>query len=199
MFEYLRCLFYALAFKKKFFTKTDDYQNYSLYAATATYMRLIDKRQFLPDDDPNKKNQIKSILNYIKKILYPMKINYQNDSFNKVLNDEVQGDGLQEHIKEDLYKNILSNTNDIVKIEINNYLKTIPRVIKNFLTCTPYASDKLVLNNLYISCLLTILKGITLSNKNRERLKHKLRKSLPYEDDLISEIFNDERLNANTN
>ena len=44
-------------------------------------MRLVNPKQFLPDDDPKKMKKVKSILNYIKRIMYPMIVNYQKQTF----------------------------------------------------------------------------------------------------------------------
>ena len=63
IFNYLESLFYVLSMRKKFFNKESDYKEFSLYAATSAYLRLTNKKQFLPDGDPKKIEKIKSILN----------------------------------------------------------------------------------------------------------------------------------------
>ena len=64
IFEYLYHLIYMLARKKQFFQKSSQYDEYSIFAATKVFMRLIDKRCY--EENPSMP-LVKSCLNYIKK------------------------------------------------------------------------------------------------------------------------------------
>lgn len=197
IFDYLQCLFYALSFKKKFFNKEDDYDKYSLYGATHVYLRLTNERQFLPDDDPRKMKRIKSVLNFIKSILYPLKVNYQKENFNKVYVDEIQGDGLSEEIHNSLVKDIKDSTQGLLSVEIETYLNAIPKTIKSFLKEIPYANDPAMLLNIYISCLLTLLRSMTLSNFNYNRLIDKQKNELKLNaEELAESMLYEEAKNA---
>ena len=197
IFDYLQCLFYALSFKKKFFNKEDDYDKYSLYGATHVYLRLTNERQFLPDDDPRKMKRIKSVLNFIKSILYPLKVNYQKENFNKVYADEIQGDGLSEEIHNSLVKDIKDSTQGLLSVEIETYLNAIPKTIKSFLKEIPYANDPAMSLNIYISCLLTLLRSMTLSNFNYNRLIDKQKNELKLNaEELAESMLYEEAKNA---
>ena len=197
IFDYLQCLFYALAFKKKFFNKEDDYDKYSLYGATHVYLRLTNERQFLPDDDPRKMKRIKSVLNFIKSILYPLKVNYQKENFNKVYVDEIQGDGLSEEIYNSLVKDIRDSTQGLLSVEVETYLNDIPKTIRSFLKEIPYANDPVMSLNIYISCLLTLLRSMTLSNHNHNRLIDKQRDELKLNaEELAESMLYEEAQNA---
>ena len=66
IFEYLYHLAYMLSKKKKFFNNAEDYENFSLYFSTSTYLRLTNKKQFFKlEDNSYKMPKIKSVLNYI--------------------------------------------------------------------------------------------------------------------------------------
>lgn len=171
VFDYLQKLFYALSYKKNFFLHISDYQQYSLYGATHVYLRLTNKRQFLPDDDPNKLKKIKSVLNFIKSILYPLKVNYQHDEFNRMFVDEIQGEGINDSIKQDLVKRFNSATRNYTETDVENYLSTLHRVIRTSIQDQPYSNDKVFMKRLYLSCLITFIRSITLSNSNKERLR----------------------------
>lgn len=199
MFQYLKDLFYGLSYKKQYFKIEDDYEKYSIYCATHTYLRLTNKRQFLADDDPKKMKRIKSILNFIKKIMYGMKVNYQQENFEDIFSDEFQGEGIEDQIKTDLCNTLLSNTNDMLRIEVEYYLTSIPKIIKRFLKDTPYSKDKKIMNNLYISCLITVLKSLTLSNKNKYILQKKLKRAVKQQDIIIDNIYKEEKETAPTN
>ena len=81
IFEYLRILSEMLAVKRRFFSKPADYYKFSKYLASLVYVRMTDKRQWLPKDDPNYITPIKSCLNYIKQVLYVKKCAFIFDEF----------------------------------------------------------------------------------------------------------------------
>ena len=64
MFEYVYLLSNMLARKRCFFRKEVDYDNFAFYVETETFMRY--KKQ--------DRKKIKSILNYLKKVIYPRKV-----------------------------------------------------------------------------------------------------------------------------
>ncbi|WP_300924660.1 hypothetical protein [uncultured Clostridium sp.] len=195
IFNYLQCLFYALACKKRFFSKEKDYDNYSLYGATHMYMRLINKNQFLPEDDPKYMPKVKSVLNYIKTILYPLKVNYQQENFNYIFNEEYVGTETIDSIETGLRGNIDAGTRGLLQAEVLCYLKDIPKIIKIFLKQTPYAQDSGMMHKLYMSILITLLRMITLSNHNYNRLIKDQELKLNAED-LAEDLLREEKVNA---
>ena len=56
----------------------------------------------------------------------------------------------------------------------------------------PYKNDKAMMHNIYISCLLTLLKMVTISNKNKERIAVRLKRALSI-DNLVEDIYKEER------
>ena len=62
--------------KSKIFRNWNDYEEFSLEYASKLYYRLINAKQFLPEDHPFKLKKIKSILNYVKKTLNPAKVDF---------------------------------------------------------------------------------------------------------------------------
>ena len=185
-FEYIWNLFYILAVKGKMFLTAKDYDEYALYGATQLYMRY--KKE---EKDPNLK-PIKSCLNYIKRILYPLKVNYQKANFGEIFQEESLKDSSPEQIYEDKVAKIRHSTNDIMSVEYTYYINNICSTIKNFLKDSPYNKDKATMHNIYLSCLLTLLKTMTMSNKNKARLKNKEDKSLPT-DVLMEKIYAEEQ------
>lgn len=188
VFEYLQMLFYALASKKKFFKTEKDYDNFSLFSATNLYLRLTNKNQFLDESDPKWIPKIKSVLNYIKRTIYPSKINYQQEFYNKIITDGIQGDNLSENISTDLQAKISETSNQLLQIEMVDYLSSIPKVIKKFLKETPYSNDRRIIHNIYVSCLITVLRSVTLSNRNYDRL---IRRSDDYMKDNVETLLTD--------
>lgn len=196
VFKYLTWLFYALSFKKKFFNCEADYDGFALYGATQTFLRLTNKKQFLPDDDPKKLPKIKSVLNFIKKILYPAKVNYQQEAFNKVYDEELLGEGSGDSFRNYITSDINNTTDEIKKIEVEQYLRYIPKTLHKFLEDSPYSNDKIMMKNIYISCLLTLLRMFTLSNYNEKRLKNKDNTYRLNVDNLLEDMYYEENINA---
>ena len=197
IFDYLYKLFYALSYKKKFFNSIEDYKNYSIYGATQTFLRLTNPKQFLPDDDPKKLPKIKSVLNFIKKILYPARVNYQQEAFNKIIDSEVQGNDAVDAFKEYSSRSISDQHNPLIQIEVENCLSSIPRTLKKFLEDSPYSSDNVTLNNIYTSCLITLLRSITMSNYNKTRLYSKGTDNYRLNiDELLVDIYKQEAANS---
>ena len=171
VFYYLWRLFYALSKKKKFFYSNTDYEDYSYYCACHLYFRLVDDRQFLEENNPKKLSKIKSVLNYIKRIMYPLKVNYCKDKYKDSYPYKMQLITSSKQV-ECCYietNKIRTNVNDLLQSETLIYFNNIANTIKQFLKNTPYYKDKKTYLNLYISCLLTLLRGVTLSN---EQLKN---------------------------
>lgn len=196
IFDYLRMLFYALASKKRFFNNEKDYDEYSLYAATRLYMRLVNKNQFLPEDDPKHIPKVKSVLNFIKRILYPLKVNYQQENYNGILGDEIQGDGLYDGVSKSFQQTLDQTESSLLQVEVTEYFNHIPKTIKHFLSQSPYCRDRKVMHNIYISCLLTLLRSITLSNINHQRLLKREDKGNVDIEELLPDMMHEEKLNA---
>ena len=163
LFKYMYLIFYMLACKGNYFMKFEDYDGYAQYAATKIYARYLKKEK--------RGIQIKSILNYAKSCKSHLKVDYQNETFEQVTkegDEDVQA--FQEAYRDNLSTSynrseIISDTSDI--------LNTFPKVARKVIDETPYKNNKVLCKNLYMSCLLTFLSGITLSNQTIERINCK--------------------------
>ena len=192
IFDYMQCLFYALAVKKRFFGQEKYYDEYSLYAATQLYLRYQNKNQFLPEDDPKHMPKIKSVLKKNKKTLYPSKVNYQQQFFEQAVKDEGNDIATSE-----MYSNIRESNSEYLSVDIIEYFDNLPKTIKSFLKLTPYADDKVTLHNIYISCLITLLRCFTLSNYNKDRLISKKTETYRLNiDNLLQEMYVQEQETA---
>ena len=158
LFEYLCHLAYMLAHQAKYFYNSVDYDEFSYYLATVCMMRLKNPKQFNPNSDGEyTMTKLKSILNYMKAIIYPYKVKFQReehkqDSFNI---DPAMSETL-------FYDKVTQDHYLYSKIEFDVYLNDITRTIKEFLYTLPFKKDSVDFHNVYISCLLTFLNDITL-------------------------------------
>ena len=81
LFDSIYRIIYSLALKQKIFQKWEDYDSFALFAAGRLYNRAQNPKQFLPEGHPKKMKKIKSILNFVKRVMYPMQVDYQKEEF----------------------------------------------------------------------------------------------------------------------
>lgn len=186
-YEYLQKIFFSLASKNNYFKFKEDLIDFSLFGASRVMMRLQSPRQFLPDTDAKKINKIKSILNFIKSILYPTKVEYQRLNFQQDTSFKELDEEGEFEISENLRYQIQTASNSNLKVDIQWYLSTIHRTIYNFLLTTPYKKDKEMIHKLYISCLLTLLNRTTLGRSFYTHSKDKI-----YAEDYLNFLYSRE-------
>lgn len=176
LFDAIHNIVIVLAVKAKLFKNWKDYEGFALEYSGNLYKRLTNPRQFLPDNDPRKLKKIKSILNYIKKTMYPMKVDYQKEIFSQRFDPLLHEDSVN-NIREKYITQCRNQSNDVLEVNFRYYLAKITNTVKRFLRQTPYREDPVMLHNLYLSCMLTLLNQITLSNHNKNRYKNRLKRS----------------------
>ena len=124
LFLNIQKIIYALAIKQRIFTNWSDYEPFSLVAATRIYRRYFNKRQFLPEGDPKKITKIKSVLNYVKNLMYPMKVQYQNETFKETLKPDLHLEHI-DAIKQQSVQSIQSSQADLLSADFKYYLTKI--------------------------------------------------------------------------
>lgn len=172
IFEYIFHLVSMLAYKAKFFSRYQYYEDFALYVASAVYLRLKNPRQFKYNQNGEPKlKRVKSILNYIKTILYPKKVDFEQEhydqTFSKVDNEELNSDvGIGYTFADSLVDSI----DDLSKVNFKLCLGDITKTIRSYIYNLPFRNDKVFINNLYLSCLLTFLSSITPRTNELERI-----------------------------
>lgn len=176
LYQYLYHLSVMIARKKGFFNTAELLDHFGLFSATRLFLRLRNPKQYATEGKSLKK--IKSILNYIKTVSYPYKIDFENDlAFHE--EEEIiytQGIDLADYIIDqaslfDQQYYILSPNfiNDV----ITTYLKKLP--IKK---------DSAEWLNIYLSCSLSFLNSITFTHYQEKKFQNYKKNKL-----LVSEKF----------
>ena len=159
VYEYLYHLSKMLAIKHKYFHSAEDYDNFSLFAASTLFLRLTTDKD-LP--------KVKSILNYIKSVIYPLKVDFQKSEYSQVVSKDSYREELNYNFNSILSRNISS-------LDISDFGITMMEVgptCRKFLSTIPYDKDSTIWMNIYISVMLTFLNSVTLRNKSKKRLQH---------------------------
>lgn len=174
VFKYLYQIVKSIAMHRRAFSSKTDYEEFSLMCASDLYMRI--------DSKGPKATPIKSILNYIKSMFYIYKTNYVKQ--NKWLLDNKEVASIASD--SDSVLNIISSNKQLNDIDLSICLENITNTVKVNLKL-PYKKDSSIYKSIYLSCLLTILNSLTLSNYHKKLLKGK-----KLNDKLLNIVYNRE-------
>ena len=161
LYEYLYHIAKMLAYNGKYFDRNSYYEDYAMYVASAIFMRYRDNRQFEYNEDGTPKlKKIKSVLNYAKRVSYPLKVKFERETYAPQPEyDAVKYDQVS------LHHQLIGSID-----EMNVYMHDIPKTVRHFMRKIPYKEGTSEWANIYLSCLLTFINSVTLSNDNRSKL-----------------------------
>lgn len=170
VYNYLWLLVKALAIKKCMFTNFQDYDPYAFYAASRLFFALR-KNQLNQGKTIKGKliRPIKSSLNYTKALLYPMKIEYQRENYQEVINEEVLQDKFDSYaFTEQLRSQVLASQGSIERFMTNLEvtISFIGRTIDDILSHSPFIVGSSEYKYIKISILLNCLYSL----KTKHRL-----------------------------
>lgn len=171
IYNYLWLLVKALAIKKCMFTSFQDYDMYAFYAANRLFFALR-KNQINQGKTIKGKliRPIKSCLNYTKALLYPMKIEYQRESFKEVIEEEFVSKKFDAFAYKEQLKNNARDTSGVT-LQFREHLQEAfsknGRLLENVLQKSPFNASTPEYQNLKISILLNSIQIL----KNKKKLE----------------------------
>lgn len=188
VYQYLYHIMYMLAKQSSLFTKHQYYDGFALFAATRIYLRFTNRKQFeLKPDGTPKMDKIRSVLNYAKNVLYPLKVDYQQSEYCQNITNKSEDNFTYD------YSNAVKNAvNGLYLVEFEVTMNDICKTCENFLNITPYKKGSAEWLNVYISVMLTFLNWVTLRNKSVRRIKH-LESTVRLKDSHINRSFEQEK------
>ena len=128
-----------LARKNRFFNKTEYYEDFATYLATYLYFRIKNPKQF---DDNFKMQKIKSILNYIKNIIYPRKVDFEQEHYSQVVTPPEENKPVEYAINYTFSDMLSESVDELSRVEFDACLEDVNKTIKKFLKKIPYRTDK---------------------------------------------------------
>ena len=169
IFQYLYHISEMLAYKSRYFNDSRTYDDFSVYMATRIFMRLKSHKQYeYRSVGEPKLEKIKSCLNYAKAILYGAKVAFEQEYYSQCLSYEKEED--ISYSSEYNFNNLLSDSVDQLQvIDFYSCLGDIPNTVKMFVDRIPFSSEE-ERSNICISCMLTLLNSITLSQSEKKQL-----------------------------
>ena len=146
------------------FQNFNDYDGYAFYAAKRLYFALKNNYNNQGKIIKGKLiRPIKSCLNYTKALLYPMKIEYQRETFNEVISEEFASktfDSLA--LKENLKAQATQSQPDILlQLELEGTARAIPYLLEHILAQTPFKKNSLDYTKVKITLLLNCYQSLT--------------------------------------
>lgn len=184
LFEYLYHLAVMLAHKGKFFKKSKDYEDFAIYMASQTYFRLKNPKQFqLKADGSYRMKKVKSVLNYMKSTIYPRKVDFQQQYYTQtnVITDST------DYSTEYSFADKLTNSIDALTAkEFELCLDDVVQTCKAVISSIPHEKSTAEWYNIYVSCLLTFLNSITLTNFDINRIRKYSKNTSNKLDSLVS-------------
>lgn len=193
IFEYIYHLAMMLAYKQHYFSKYEYYEDFAVFAATSVFMRLKNKKQYELDSSGRPKmTKIKSVLNYLKVVLYPKKVDFEQNYYSQLISSPDVPDE-KTHFALDT---LMSQTVDDLNIaQFNLCLNDVANTCKRTIRDIPFKKNKANWNNIYLSCLLTFISNLTLSEKNKERIKL-LGKTFFLRPDILESMYKEESIDV---
>ena len=189
VYQYLYHIILMIAMKRHYFESGHEAEDFSLYAASYYYMRLTDKRQF--GDNPSL-DLVRSILNYVKKTLFSVRLEYCKKY---VVEQETPSPEFV-GIDVDAFSMYVNHKIDpIDTVDFKCYLGDTDDFVKEYLKDIPYPQGSTVWTNIYISCILSLLNSITLRNKDIKRIEN-FKRPNSLNDMLLTRLYMNERYSS---
>jgi len=169
VYNYLWLLVKALAIKKCMFNNFQDYDPFSFYAATRLFYAL--RKNYWNQGKTIKGKEIrpiKSCLNYTKALLYPMKIEYQNESFKEVISEEFVSKKFDAFtFRENMRADARDSQGETSQFRayVQDSFKDIGVTLNKVLQRSPFTPSTPEYKRLRISLMLNALASIKAKNK----------------------------------
>lgn len=147
-----------VAYQHHYFQTLDEYDSYALRGASKLFMRIKDPRQL---ENDSKLPKIKSILNYVKTVSYPYKVEFDRDTVCENCADAL----ILQTTPETLSTCLAEESSLFDRIDFELSLGSIPSIIKNYLQKIP-AVQAIGYKNVYISCMLSFISSIVFAKED---------------------------------
>lgn len=170
-FQYVYHIMFMLAHKHKYFNHNYYYEEFAVYSATNIINRLFLNPRLgkLDENGEPVLPPVKSVLNYAKAAIYGMKVNFEQEFYcQKIFNSN---SAVHEELT--LGEQLLSASGQR-EVDLRIYLSQLDRTVKHLIYKNNfYKSDKFLMKNIYVSCLLTILNSLTFTEGMLKELELK--------------------------
>ena len=159
LYQYFYHIALILSKNKKLFNKYHYYDDFAIFCANKLYFRYTNKKQYeLDENNEPKLKKIKSVVNYLTTVLYPLKVDFEQSEYCQSISKEPNIDEINYN-----FNNLLSK--EISGLHLSDFkfmLEDVGKTCKSFLSTLPFDTTSVEWLNIYISVMLTFLSYITL-------------------------------------
>ncbi len=177
--KYLYLIIDSLAKKEHLFTEYGYYDDFALFLTSEIFCIMRKKwenqgkisrgREVVP---------IKSVLNFIKSVIYPYKVQFEQNIYSCIImpemvaNSDELADDLRDQVRQQYIKDL--------KQQLDELIPEMPSKIKRSLDkICPYKRDPVMMRRIYISCILTLIENISIRGSADDKLtKNQLKKDI---------------------
>jgi Fe2+ or Zn2+ uptake regulation protein len=169
VYNYLWLLVKALAIKKCMFNNFSDYDGYATHAAHRLFFAL--RKNYLNQGKTIKGKKIrpiKSCLNYTKALLYPMKVEYQNEAFREIITEEFVSKKFDSFLYKERLKadaSVSQGVTEKFKLYLRGSLTSIDNLMDKVLKTSPFVTNPTIYRKLKVSLLLNALNSLKLKKR----------------------------------
>jgi hypothetical protein len=169
VYNYLWLLVKALAIKKCMFNNFNDYDGYATHSANRLFFAL--RKNYLNQGKVIKGKvirPIKSCLNYTKALLYPMKVEYQNEAFKEIITEEFVSKKFDSFMYKEKLKaeaNTAQGTTDRFRTFVKSSLGSIDALLDKVLKNSLFVTNPTIYRKLKISLLLNALNSLKIKKR----------------------------------
>ena len=169
VYNYLWLLVKALAIKKCMFKNFNDYDGYATHSANRLFFAL--RKNYLNQGKTIKGKlirPIKSCLNYTKALLYPMKVEYQNEAFREIIAEEFVSKKFDSFLYTEKLKSeaaATQGTSEKFMTYIQSSFKSIDSILDKVLRNSLFVTNSSIYRKLKISLLLNALNSLKVKKR----------------------------------
>lgn len=195
IFEYLYHVINMLAHQGGYFKNAQYYDEFAMSGATRVFLRLRNPKQFLKesgDDTQTQLKPIKNVLDYIKSIMYPMKVQFEQENYQQ---NSAYDRGKKEvvyEIQNDFRQSLEESIDALSLVEFNLYLADVAKTARAFMEQIPTAKYSAEWMNIYTSVLLSFLNSITFNNANKQKIMT-MKEILKQNPEVLDRLYKKER------
>lgn len=176
IYVYLYHLIRMLAYKKHYFNKTEYYDDFSLLVAGDMMNRLIYNPKLNEVDEFGnpKMKRLKSILNYLKAILYGRKVLFEQQNYSQKISKQQIEPKITDYA---FAQQIRQTKRDQINSNVKLYLGDLSKTITSFINNNCVYSDPIIRKNIRISCYLSLLNSIIFTKQVVDNVNTKYKTS----------------------
>ena len=176
--KYIYWIIDSIAKKQHIFGKNYQYYDeFALFLTSEVFCIMRKKIQHAGEVSRGREVvPIKSILNFVKAVIYPYKVQFQQQMYSCIIMPEMVSDPeqLTENFREEVRQQYLKDLQE----DLNLFMEELPNKIwQQFKKISPYRNDPAMMKKIYMSVVLTLIENVTLRTKVEKKVDSRLYKN----------------------